>query len=64
MALVKENDVMIDFYLSPTVLQKEILDQYQELAGRDRKRESLLHFVEERFITEIRSKSKSARLSA
>ncbi len=62
MAHVKENDVMIDFYLSPSLLQREILDQYQELAGSGKKRESLLDFLEERFITEISSKKANASL--
>lgn len=64
MAHVKENDVMIDFYLCPTLLQKKILDTYQNLGTRGEQRESLLDYLEDQFITEIRSNSKDKRPSA
>jgi len=63
MAHVKEHDVMIDFYLSPSLLQKKILDTYQDLGARGEERESLLDYLEDRFITEIGSSEKTKRPS-
>jgi len=64
MARIEENDVMIDFYLSPSLLQKEILNQYQQLGEDKRKEETLLTFLEDRFLMEIRSQGKNRHLSA
>jgi hypothetical protein len=47
MAHVKENDVMIDFYLCPSFLQREILHQYQSLSTDGNKRETLVDFLKE-----------------
>lgn len=64
MAHVKENDTMIDFYLCPTLLQKEILDKYQQLAANGKNRESLLNFLEAKFSAEIHSNREDDRLPA
>lgn len=64
MARIKENAVMIDFYLCPTLLQKEILEQYQELAQDGKDRETFLTFIEEKYLVEIRSNTSSNQFTA
>ncbi|MFT5701238.1 MAG: hypothetical protein ACI8ZB_004127 [Desulforhopalus sp.] len=55
MAYVKENDIMIDFYLSPSILQREILAEYQTLKTTNKNCESLVRFLEKKFKLQIMS---------
>ena len=59
MAHVEENDLMIGFYLSSPILQREILDEYQSLIPEKQERKSLLHFLEEKFKIEAAARQKN-----
>lgn len=61
MAHIKENDLMLAFYLASPPLQKEILHQYQHLTSGHCMKKNLLTFLEEKFSLELTKKSNNAQ---
>ena len=53
MAHIKENDLMLAFYLASPPLQKQILSEYQHQHSGDNIRKNLLTFLEEQFRPEL-----------
>jgi len=61
MAHIKEDDLMLAFYLANPPLQKQILSEYQHQYSGNNIRKNLLTFLEEQFRPELTMRRNSVK---